>query len=230
MPTANRRDFVARAIRYFQQQDYDNRELLVLDSGDDLIADLIPIDPAIRYIKAHDQRSLGTKRNFACQLASGDYILHWDDDDWSSPSRISTQMRAMQQHPDIDICGLSNLYFYNPVSGQAWLYTHPSGSHAWLSGNTLCYRKSLWQKRPFPEINEGEDTLFVWALSERQMLALPDSGFFVATVHAHNTSPKRTHTPGWNSVPQHTVARLIGEQFETYCSHLETANTMTTNL
>jgi O-antigen biosynthesis protein len=230
MPTANRRDFVARAIRYFQQQDYENRELLVLDSGDDLIADLIPSDPAIRYVKAHDQRSLGAKRNFACQLASGDYILHWDDDDWSSPSRVSTQMRAMHRHPDIDICGLSNLYFYNPTSGQAWLYTHPSGSHAWLSGNTLCYRKSLWQKRPFPEINEGEDTLFVWALNERQMLALPDSGFFVATVHAHNTSPKRTQTPGWNSVPQHTVACLIGEQFETYCGHLKTANTMTANL
>ena len=57
-----------------------------------------------------------------------------------------------------------------------------------------------------------------------------DSGFFVATVHAHNTSPKRTHTPGWNSVPQHTIARLIGKEFETYCGHLETANTMTTNL
>jgi hypothetical protein len=62
------------------------------------------------------------------------------------------------------------------------------------------------------------------------MLALPDSGFFVATVHAHNTSPKRTHMPGWNGVPEHIVARLIGEQFETYCGHLKAANTMSANL
>ena len=54
-----------------------------------------------------------------------------------------------------------------------------SQSRAWVSGNTLCYRKSLWQKHRFPDINEGEDTLFVWSLREDQMLRLSDSSFYV---------------------------------------------------
>jgi glycosyltransferase involved in cell wall biosynthesis len=218
MPTANRRAFVARAIEYFQRQDYPNRELLVLDDGTDLIADLVPEDPCIRYFQLHDRPTLGAKRNLACRWAAGDYILHWDDDDWMSPTRISTQMHALIRHPEVDICGLSQLYFYNPESNQAWLYSHPPGSRAWISGNTLCYRKSLWQGRPFPEINEGEDTLFLWSLSDRQMLALSNPSFFVATVHAGNTSPKRTQTPGWNSINQTVIAAVIGADFGAYRS------------
>ena len=35
MPTANRRPYVAQAIRYFQRQDYPNKELVILDDGED---------------------------------------------------------------------------------------------------------------------------------------------------------------------------------------------------
>jgi glycosyltransferase involved in cell wall biosynthesis len=49
MPTANRRRFVPEAIRLFLAQDYEEKELVVLDDGEDAIADLIPDDPRIRY-------------------------------------------------------------------------------------------------------------------------------------------------------------------------------------
>ena len=38
MPTASRRRFVPLAIRYFLSQDYPNKELLILDDGDDSVA------------------------------------------------------------------------------------------------------------------------------------------------------------------------------------------------
>jgi glycosyltransferase involved in cell wall biosynthesis len=210
MPTANRREFVPRAIRCFQAQDYTNRELLVIDDGSDSVVNLIPDDERIRYVQLDTHPSLGAKRNLACEMAAGEYIMHWDDDDWASSSRISMQMQAMTAHPNIDICGLDRLYFYDPFHAEAWLYSHPPGSRAWLAGNTLCYRKSLWQKQRFQEINEGEDTLFVWSLSERQMLPLHNPNFFVATIHPRNTSPKRTGAPGWNRVSQQEIARLLG--------------------
>jgi O-antigen biosynthesis protein len=211
MPTANRRKFVPRAIQCFQAQDYRNCELLVIDDGSDSVADLIPDDERISYVRLDMHPSLGAKRNLACEMARGEYILHWDDDDWASPSRISIQMQTMIARPEIDICGLDQLYFYDPLRAEAWLYSHPPGSRVWLAGNTLCYRKSLWQKRPFPEINEGEDTLFVWALSERQMLPLRNPNFFVAMIHTNNTSPKRTAGPGWNRVSKEEIVRVLGK-------------------
>lgn len=212
MPTANRRNFVPRAIRCFQAQNYIHRELLILDDGDDCIVDLVPRDERIHYVRLETHPTLGCKRNLACEMSRGEYIMHWDDDDWASPLRISIQVEAMRARPDIDVCGLDRLFFYSASQQEAWLYSHPPGSRAWLSGNTLCYRKSLWQKHRFPEINEGEDTLFVWSLSERQILPLHNPNFFVATIHSRNTSPKRTCAPGWNRVSSQEIELLLGNQ------------------
>ena len=60
MATANRRSLVPQAIRYFERQDYPNRELIILDDGEDAIADLIPQDASIRYIRIEQRRTMGT--------------------------------------------------------------------------------------------------------------------------------------------------------------------------
>src|SRR5262249_37058390 len=77
MPTRDRRQFVAQAITYFLRQDYAQRELIVLDDGDDRVADLIPADPRVRYVPVDDKLVLGEKRNRACELAHGELIVHW---------------------------------------------------------------------------------------------------------------------------------------------------------
>src|SRR5258706_7660643 len=91
LPTANRRSFVPQAIRCFQAQDYPNRELVILDDGADSVADLIPTDPCIRYIRLTGNRTLGRKRNDCVEASRGDLIMHWDDDDWMATHRISYQ-------------------------------------------------------------------------------------------------------------------------------------------
>src|SRR5262249_27225606 len=79
MPTANRRVFARQAVRYFQRQDYANRELIILDDGNQKIADLIPPDGRIRYFEMDRRQTMGAKHNLACDLARGDVIVHWDD-------------------------------------------------------------------------------------------------------------------------------------------------------
>ena len=87
MPTYNRRRFVPEAIRLFLTQDYPKKELVVLDDGEDNIADLIPSRPQIRYVRLDCRHSIGAKRNIACEAARGEIIAHWDDDDWYAPNR-----------------------------------------------------------------------------------------------------------------------------------------------
>ena len=208
MPTANRRDLVPQAIRYFQRQDYADRELLVVDDGAAPVGDLIPDDTRIRYLRLNSPVSLGAKRNLACAEARGELILHWDDDDWMAATRVRRQAEAMQRHTHSAACGLASLYFFDPVRAAAWLYTHPTRMRAWVSGNTLCYRRAVWERRRFPDIDEGEDTVFVWSLAEHEVLPLATPEFFVALVHAGNTSPKRTQYPGWTTVPTEGIGAL----------------------
>ena len=211
MPTANRRRLVPQAIRYFERQDYSERELLIIDDGDDPVADLIPVDARIRYHRLPARQSLGAKRNLACAEARGEIILHWDDDDWMAPWRVSYQVKTLLMNSEIGACGLAQLYFFDPRRSTAWLYAQPPGMRAWVSGNTLCYRRQLWDQHRFPDINEGEDTVFVWSLAEREVLRLPEPGFYVALVHPGNTSPKRTQYPGWRMIPFEVIGEILRE-------------------
>jgi glycosyltransferase involved in cell wall biosynthesis len=85
MPTFNRRRFAAQAVHYFLAQDYAEKELVIVDDGTELVTDLVPQDPRVRYFRQGKKQPLGAKRNFACEQARGRIIMHCDDDDWSAP-------------------------------------------------------------------------------------------------------------------------------------------------
>ncbi|MGE5301393.1 MAG: glycosyltransferase family 2 protein [Acidobacteriota bacterium] len=76
MPTFNRRRFVPLAMKYFLRQHYESKEPIIVDDGTDAIGDLIPADDRIRYIRLDKKRTIGAKRNPACEQARGEIILH----------------------------------------------------------------------------------------------------------------------------------------------------------
>ncbi len=215
MPTANRRGLVPQAIRHFLRQDYPNRELIILDDGVDSIADLIPLDERIRYLRLDQKFSMGVKHNMACEMAHGEIIIHWDDDDWIYYQRISYQVRELQEQSvgtSMDtLCGLSRVMFYEPRAQRAWEYNYPGG-RPWVLGSTFCYYKQFAERHRFPDMNEGADTVFVWNLQNANVRAHPKHTFYVGTVHAHNTSPKRTDTIGWRPLSNGDVRRLIDDE------------------
>lgn len=215
MPTADRAAFVPLALRSFLLQEHVPRELIVMDDGHLPVAALIP-DPDtladgvdVRYLRLRPGLSLGAKRNAACERARGSLIAHWDDDDWIAPSRLRRQVEALQGS-GADVCGLSELYFADPVKRAAWLYRYPAGSRSWVAGGTLLYRKANWAKQPFPDIDRGEDTRFVWAREADEIHAMQPPDWYVARVHGGNTSPKRTQTSRWHPCSIEDVEAVLG--------------------
>ena len=196
MPTHDRPQFVPFAIEYFQRQDYAAKELIVLDDGDIPVVHLIPPDPQIRYVRMSGRHTLGAKRNIGCEMAQGDIIAHWDDDDWMAAWRLPYQQQMLLTE-DADICGLSTLLFFNPESGTTWQYRYPPGGRTWLAGGTFCYRKDLWLRNRFREVNIGEDNGFVMNPTTNKVVALPDDRFYVAMIHRQNTSPKHCTGARW---------------------------------
>ncbi len=215
MPTRNRRRFVPLAVRYFLRQEYEPRELLVVDDGDDPVADLLPADPRIRYVRLDRRHTVGAKRNIACRLANGEFIVHWDDDDWMADWRLTYQVAQLLES-GADVCGLDRLLFLDVQQSQAWQYVYPRSGKPWLAGGTLCYRRSLWQRNPFPDLDVGEDNRFVWSGAAKGLLALPDNSFYVAMIHDGNTSPKRTHGLRWQRHPVEPLRRMLGNEWTAY--------------
>lgn len=215
MPTADRRAFVPLAIDYFMRQDYPHRELVVVDDGADSVEDLMPADERVRYFRLDARRSVGEKRNYACEQARGEIIAHWDDDDWYAPRRLGYQVAELLAG-GADACGVSVLYFYDPARGLAWKYTYPARQRTWMAGSSLCYTRAFWESNRFEQINVGEDARFVWKNRAARMLVLDDATFLVPVIHPHNVSPKPTGGAYWRPHPVGEIRMMLGDDWLNY--------------
>jgi len=217
MPTYNRRRFVPRAIEYFLRQDYDRAELLIVDDGTEPVRDLVPVHPRVRYVALPSRLTVGAKRNVACEQASGELILHWDDDDWHAPRRIRYQVEVLLKH-GADVCGLDHILFYDTRDRSAWTYRYPSGERGWLYGNSLCYRRAFWERNRFPDVQTGEDTTFIWQAADARLLPLADSTFHVSIMHGHNVSAHEVSGSYWQRHDPGILRQILGSDTSFYDS------------
>jgi len=216
MPTYNRRGFVPLAVRNFLRQDYPNLELVILDDGTEPAAALVPDDERIRYVRLERRLSIGAKRNAACQQARGEIVVHWDDDDWYPSWRVSAQVRALLEGGG-DVSGTSRLLYFDASADRAWEYRYGAGAGApWVAGNTLAYRRDFWGRNRFPDVQVGEDSLFLWNDTAKTVRDLDDPRLCVATVHAGNTSRKETGGLFWHPSPVGEVHALLGDDLHLY--------------
>ena len=209
MPTCDRRLFVPQAVRYFLSQDYPRRELLILDDGRESVRDLVPDDPRVRYLREERKSPVGTKRNLLCEEARGEVIVHWDDDDWMAPWRLSYQVERLLDSA-ADLCGLERLLFYDIAAGRSWQYVYPRRRPSWVAGGTLCYTNSFWRSHRFSDLGSGEDTQFVWNGGPKRLAVLEDFGFYVAMIHAGNTCRKLLADPPYKPHPAEATRELLG--------------------
>ncbi|WP_158799612.1 glycosyltransferase family A protein [Pedobacter sp. L105] len=189
MPTANREKYIPFAINYFLQQDYPNKELVIIDDGKKSIASLIPSDPRIRYLYTEPIGSIGLKRNLACERSRGEIIVHWDDDDWHAEDWLSAEVYFLQES-GADICGLQHTHFYSPITNKLLTvyrqYSDAPNPMNWVHGATLAYWKSFWEKHPFKDLYAGEDDDFIQNNGARLFIHDYRDGF-ICMLHPHNT-------------------------------------------
>jgi glycosyltransferase involved in cell wall biosynthesis len=231
--TKDRPAMLARAVQSFRAQTYKNRYLLVLDSGAGLHAgrNRVAFEPTEIYSSTKPGASIGELRNLANSLvASADIIVHWDDDDWSHPNRITEQV-ALLKDSHADVVGYSEMLFwrsrrsltYMPEGtrpGEAWLYSNKLAK----AGSTFCYWRRLWEMKKFADLprpergSQGEDHEWASALymkREPGFRRLDGSGFaeepkeiieaeprMICSIHAANsTRYDPQESPNWKRIP-----------------------------
>lgn len=198
--TRDRREWLPTAIECFLRQDYEGpTELLIVDSGRESVADLVPADdPRIRLIVVgFTTLNVGGLRNAACEAAAGRIIAHWDDDDYSAPRRLTHQVERLRH---MAVTGFHSMKFRD--GREWWQYT---GSASMACGTSLCYWREWWAQKPFADLQCGQDEQFATYAASRRMLAADgDLGLMYATIHAGNTSPRGVDLPGnscWKKLP-----------------------------
>ena len=179
-PTGNRQSLIMMAIDCFLSQTYPNKELIVLDDG--VSPTSVPCHPSIKYHRhVGPKLTTGAKRNLCNELAAGEVICNWDDDDWSHPSRVSVQVNHLVTSGKA-FTGFGQMYFHGNDS--TFLMSNCGGG----LGTAQCYTKAFWQSHPYPSIQTTEDILFCQA-AERlgECSVISGEGMMVARRHPSNS-------------------------------------------
>ena len=115
--TLNEQDNLDRCLSSFRDL---ADEIVILDSGSTDRTAEIAQSLGARVVQIPFQ-GFGDLRNRACEMARGEIIVHWDDDDWYPADRISRQMARLWE-AGIDLCATSRIYFIEAGGARAWEY------------------------------------------------------------------------------------------------------------
>jgi len=215
MPTADRPGLVRFALKTFDQQDHPARELVVVDDGEQPVADLVAHDPRVIYLRPPRRLSIGAKRSLAAEAATGGYLAHWDDDDWYAPNRLSHQV-AVLEASGRSIVGATSPFYWEPGTGRAWRYRYRQGGATWAHDATLLHRRFLWQGHPYPDRDHGIDVAWLASLPAGSLL-VDDAPVYVGLMHAGNTSRKNTSRACWQEASEPEldarIARVVREEW-----------------
>lgn len=234
MLTKDRPELARRAVECFRAQTYPEalRLLFVFDTGNETkwSRDLWGKQNEGYFdAEPHRGKSIGDLRNLAPRCSSSDILIHWDDDDWSHPSRIAEQVELLQA-TGAALVGYDEMLFWrdhncpgNQINGtgEAWLYRGA------ILGTSMCYWRETWERSPFRAGGQhNEDygfALDVAAAGGKQVcvsavpqsievakrLAFPEGPRMIARIHtgnaanaAYNRSQMLAYPQHWSRVPQ----------------------------
>lgn len=95
MATYNRSEYILESIESILKQTYENWECIIVDDGstdatEEVLAPVLNKDTRFKYYKrtSNYQKGLPGSRNFGLDLAKGDYIIFFDDDDIAHPQNL----------------------------------------------------------------------------------------------------------------------------------------------
>lgn len=189
-PTYNRRKFLPILIHLFKTQTYPEnlRELIIFDDSPTTNEDIIPKDSNIRYYYQSEKMTLGEKRNKLNELAKGDIIICFDDDDYHYPDRIKHSVFKLNQEKT-DIAGCSELDIYYTDIKKTYKFGPYGPNHG--TNGSFAYRKSYVNKHKHDSTkNAQEEPSFTNDFSEK-MAQLNKEKVILCISHDSNTFDKR---------------------------------------
>jgi hypothetical protein len=180
--------FLQAAIRDFRQQEYPNRELLIV--GERLARSELSADAQARWVDAPRGETEREKIVRGANAARGSVIAHWSDD-WNGPERLTQQVAALETH-DAQLTGLTQLTYIDPLYREAWDYAY-GGRQPWLAHPTWAYRRAVADL----EMARSDAPGFVRRLDLNSVHDAGTASWFVARMPPDSDREKRNRSSWW---------------------------------
>lgn len=192
-PTYNRAHMLDAWARYIFLQDYpkDRMEVLVADDSTDntleKLEELRERLPNLRVFNFEGRSGNGIKRQWLIERAAGDILVHFDDDDYYSPHRVSHAVESLQNSDKL-IAGCTMLYIWH-VKEQVLTKSGPfHQNHA--TNATFAYKKEYAEHNRFADVNQQTEPSFTNNFTN-PMIQLDSLKTMVCIKHNQNTVNKQ---------------------------------------
>ena len=180
VPVYNVEHYLKKCVDSICHQTYRNLEIILVDDGStdcsgSLCAEFATSDSRIRVIHKSNG-GLSDARNAGMELASGEWWMFVDSDDYIAPDTAETLLlAAVENHCEIAVCNMMRIYedgkqepFYCPVTEPTiWAGEQRFETLRQPSVCNKLFRADLFKELRFPKRKFYEDTFVYHVLAHR---------------------------------------------------------------
>jgi glycosyltransferase involved in cell wall biosynthesis len=166
-------------------------EWIILDDGTDKVGDLFTASGLtnVRYYSEDTKLNIGAKRNKLNDLATGDIMVCFDDDDYYCPERVSHAVNKLTSSVMRDICGSSELYMLYTDIKKIYRIGPYHPDHC--TNGTMAYKRAYLKNHRYDEmVTHAEETSFLNNYKE-SMIQLDPFKVMLVLAHSENTFDKK---------------------------------------
>lgn len=189
--TYGRSKYLRRALECFKSQTLSDTELVIVTDADDhdTVVEVEALNSSkvrVSLVNNMSKIPLGELRNIAINMAQGDFVCNWDDDDWSNVDRLEILKKAIDRSKKPCVLQ-SRIILYDETRDISYL------SYRRMWENTLLVNRDflLANKVFYPPLEKNEDYVFVSRLVElNSVFAIDDASLYVYRFSGNNTCNK----------------------------------------
>ena len=214
----SRLPLLERAVGDFAAQSHADAELVIVHDGGaefDAHVHALARRHAAHRIRVHAAKpglNLGALRNLSVQLAQGDLVCQWDDDDRHHPQRLALQSDALRAQA-ADFCFLADQLHWFAAAGELYwddwnIEPYPMN----FVHGTLLGRKAAMPA--YAGLARGEDTALLHEIlrAGRRIAQLRDRGWAYVYVYHGGNVFDAAHHAAISRLKRYSGARLLARE------------------
>ena len=185
--------FLKQLLKYIYRQEYTgNKEVIILNDGNEDIKDIdIQDNIKCKLVNLKTKNTIGYKRNFLNELAKGDILIYFDDDDYHLPTRISHTVESLIGGNNL-IAGSSRSLVFKTSDKKIYEFG-PYGRYHSGAGSMGFFKEYIKNHRFDESKNNAEESSFTKNFTE-PMNQLDAEKTILVVHHKQNTFDKNLST------------------------------------
>ena len=147
-------------------------------------------DKRIKYYTCKKIDTIGKKRNKVNELATGDIIVHVDDDDYYPPDSIINRVRSLLTYSK-QCVGSSSINCINLLDNTCFKTMGGYKDNTIITGEaSLCYYKKFWEDQHYDENVKSEECKAFLENRTSDYIDLHSAFVMIAITHSKNMSDR----------------------------------------